>query len=266
MTEGTSIEADSELHAQAELLRGFLSPATGFALPVNVEGAGENIIQVKLAKDAPSSGDEGYELRVTPDRVLLTAHTSRGIVWGIQTMRQLFPTEILRGSRREGVEWTLPCLTIVDAPRFSWRGLMIDYSRTFWNKEITQKYIDVLSFYKMNTLHMHLTDDQGWRLEISKYPALTEKGSKFDPSFREPPEHEGYYTKEDIRELLQYAGERNVKLIPEIEMPGHSLAALAAYPDLSCTGGPFKVGTEWGVYDDVYCAGNDQKTENTHSG
>ncbi len=135
---------------------------------------------------------------------------------------------------------------------------MIDYSRTFWNKEITRKYIDVLSFYKMNKLHMHLTDDQGWRLEISKYPALTEKGSKFDPSFNEPPELEGFYTKEDIRELVRYASERNVELIPEIEMPGHALAALAAYPGLSCTGKkvtifPFGMGP--GVNEDVLCPG-----------
>ena len=259
MTEETSIEADGELLAQAELLRGFLSPASGYALPVNVAGSGKNIIQLKLAKDL-SSGDEGYELRITPDGVLVTAPTSRGIVWGIQTMRQLFPTEILRDSQTAGVEWSLPCLTIIDAPRFSWRGLMIDYSRTFWNKEITKKYIDALSFYKMNNLHMHLTDDQGWRLEISKYPALTETGSKFDPSFRERPEHEGFYTKEDIRELLQYAGERNVELIPEIEMPGHALAAIAAYPKLSCTGEkvvihPFTMGP--GVHEEVFCPGKE---------
>ncbi len=258
MTQNTSIEAQQDLLEKAEQLRGFLSTASGFRLPINEKGPGGNLIQLKLTEGPSSLGEEGYELSITPQSVLIAALKPRGIFWGMQTLRQLFPNEILREARMDGAEWILPCVKIVDRPRFRWRGLMIDYSRTFWNKHLTKKYIDALSYYKMNTLHMHLTDDQGWRLEITKYPKLTEVASRFDTLYHEPPEREGYYSKNDIRELVQYAAERNVELVPEIEMPGHSLAILAAYPELSCTGEkvsihPYLKGP--GIHSEILCAG-----------
>ena len=261
MTDNTSIKADQVLVLKAEQLRAYLSPASGYMLLINKKNAEENIIELKLTDDLSSLGEEGYKLNITNKKVLITAYRPKGIFWGIQTLRQLFPDEILRKAKVDNVEWILPCVKIVDKPRFNWRGLMIDYSRTFWNKSQTEKYIDAISFYKMNKLHMHLTDDQGWRIEINKYPDLTKIASKFDTIYHEPPEREGYYSKEDIRELVRYAEARNVEIIPEIEMPGHTSEVFAAYPGLSCTGEtlsihPFFKGPE--VNDDVLCAGKDE--------
>jgi hexosaminidase len=258
LNDKTVIEVNQKLLPKAEQLRRYLSPATGYPLPVSRNIGTGNSIQLRLTNGPASLGNEGYALHITPEHVLITARNETGILWGIQTVRQLFPRDILHESKVDGMEWSLPCLRIVDTPRFSWRGLMIDFSRTFWNVSVAKKYIDALSFYKMNKLHMHLTDDQGWRLEINKYPRLTSVASRFDTVYHEPPEHEGFFTKADIRELVRYAKERNVELIPEIEMPGHSLAALAAYPALSCTGTKVKIfpfGMGPGVNEDVFCPG-----------
>ena len=210
-------------------LQSYLSPASGYLLPINNKISGGNSIKLKLSNQLSYLGDEGYTLDVSSNKIRIMAFRPEGILWGIQTLRQLFPDEILREAPVANMEWKLPCVNIVDKPRFKWRGLMIDYSRTFWNVRQTKKYIDALSFYKMNKLHMHLTDDQGWRIEIDKYPGLTETASKFDTVYHEPPEREGYFSKEDIRELLQYAKERNVEIIPEIEMPGHTTEVFSAY-------------------------------------
>jgi hexosaminidase len=261
MTYNTSIKAGQDLISKAEQLRAYLLPASGYILPINRISAQENIIELKLLDELSSLGEEGYKLNITNKKVLITAYKPQGIFWGIQTLRQLFPDEILRTAVVDDVEWILPCVNIVDEPRFKWRGLMIDYSRTFWNKSLTEKYIDAISYYKMNKLHMHLTDDQGWRIEINKYPDLTKIGSKFDTVYHEPKESEGYYSKEDIRELVRYAEARNVEIIPEIEMPGHTSEIFAAYPQLSCTGDtlsihPFFKGP--GVNNDVFCAGKEE--------
>jgi hexosaminidase len=261
MTGKTSIKAGQDLIFKAEQLRAYLSPASGFHLPVNKPNIKGNIIELKLSDELSSLGEEGYKLNITGKKVLITAYKPQGITWGIQTIRQLFPVEILREAKVDHVEWILPCVSIVDKPRFKWRGLMIDYSRTFWNKKHTKKYIDALSYFKMNKLHMHLTDDQGWRIEIDTYPALTGKASKFDTIYHEPGEMEGYYSKDDIRELVRYAEERNVEIIPEIEMPGHSSEIFSVYPELSCTGDtlsvhPFFKGPH--VHDEILCAGNEE--------
>ncbi|MCK9412663.1 MAG: beta-N-acetylhexosaminidase [Prolixibacteraceae bacterium] len=261
MTGNTSIQAGHNLLLKAEQLRAYLSPASGYKLPINKESAGGNYIELKLSDELLHLGDEGYQLNITHEKVLITAYNMRGIFWGIQTLRQLFPHEILREATVDGVKWILPCVNIVDKPRFSWRGLMIDYSRTFWNTRHTKKYIDAMAYYKLNKLHMHLTDDQGWRIEIDKYSALTEKASKFDTIYHEPKEREGFYLKEDIRELVRYAEARNVEIIPEIEMPGHTSEVFAAYPELSCTGetlsvSPFFKGP--GIQNVIFCAGKER--------
>ena len=264
MAAGTSIKAGDELMARAAQLRNYLSPATGFELPVNKRKAGGNTIELRLLGTLSDLGKEGYRLEITEKKVLITACHSQGIYWGIQTLRQLLPVQILRGAVVDQVAWELPCIKIVDKPRFAWRGLMIDYSRTFWSKHVTKKYIDAISYFKLNKLHMHLTDDQGWRLEIAKYPALTEIASKFDTVYHEPEERQGFYSREDIRELVNYARARGIELIPEIEMPGHTSEVFAAYPGLSCTGDtssihPFFEGP--GIHEEIFCAGKAETFE-----
>ncbi|MCK9414391.1 MAG: beta-N-acetylhexosaminidase [Prolixibacteraceae bacterium] len=234
LTGKTSIKVGHDLIAKAEQLRAYLSPASGYLLPINKKIAGGNLIELKLLVELSSLGEEGYKLNISNKNVLITAYKPKGIFWGIQSLRQLFPNEILREAQVDGVKWILPCVNITDKPRFSWRGLMIDYSRTFWNKSHSKKYIDAMAYYKMNKLQMHLTDDQGWRLQIDKYPELTEKASKFDTIYHEPKEREGFYTKDDIRELVRYAAARNIDIVPEIEIPGHSSEVQYVFPGLSC--------------------------------
>lgn len=193
---------------------------------------------------------EGYELHIKKKGIDITANTDQGIMHGIQSLRQLMIQTQLDQKNE------LPYLKISDHPKFKHRGLLLDCARHFFSVEVLKKYIDLLALYKMNTLHWHLTEDQGWRIAIDAYPKLEETSAwrTEDNGLR----YGGYYSKEDIEEVVAYASERHVQIIPEIEMPGHSLAALAAYPELSCTGGPFEVGTEWGVYKDIYCAGNEE--------
>ena len=221
---------------------------------------------------APYERDETYQLRIDGDRILLLASSTAGIFYGIQTLRQLLPPAATRiagsGSGRNwlaGEEtplWTVPALEIRDAPRFRYRGMHLDVGRHFFPVPFIKRYIDLLAMYKLNTLHWHLTEDQGWRIEIEKYPQLTEVascraetvvGKNFDPFVGDGTPYCGFYTQDEIRDIVAYAAERFVNVVPEIEMPGHSLAALAAYPELACTEGPFEVGTRWGVFEDIYC-------------
>jgi len=200
---------------------------------------------------------EGYVLDVTPNRIEISGGSRAGLFYGMQSLIQLFDASIYK---KEGMteNFRVPCVYIEDEPTFPWRGMLLDCGRHFMQKEFVKRYIDLLAYHKMNKLHWHLTEDQGWRIEIKKYPKLTEVGA-----WREDVHDEaegklygGFYSQEDIREIVAYAQSRHVAIIPEIEMPGHSLAALASYPELGCTGGPYKVETEWGVFKDVYCVGN----------
>lgn len=218
-----------------------------------------NAITLNLNDKLQHLGTEGYRLSVTPDAVTIAALSPAGIFYGIQTLRQLLPPEIEKPESVTGIAWTIPCLQIEDAPAYQWRGLLLDCSRHFMTKEFVKRYIDLLAYLKMNTLHWHLTDDQGWRIEIKKYPKLTEIGAWRTGADGQP--YGGFYTQDDIREIVAYADSRFVNIVPEIEMPGHAAAALAAYPQYSCTGGPFEVGTLWGVYQDVYCPGNEETFE-----
>jgi len=203
---------------------------------------------------------EGYLLNVSSDEIRITASTSAGCFYAIQTLVQLIPTEHQPRLRIQAV-------AIADAPQYKWRGMHLDCSRHFFSKEEVKKYLDLMAMYKFNIFHWHLTDDQGWRIEIKRYPLLTQissmrketvigtpkdTGNKFDSK-----PYGGFYTQEDIKEIVAYAAQRHITIVPEIEMPGHSVAALAAYPQYSCTGGPFETLTRWGVSNDVYCAGND---------
>jgi hexosaminidase len=224
-----------------------------------------------LFKKAAGLADEGYRLAAGPDGITFEASTPQGFFYAVQTLYQLLPPAIYGRTPDAAVRWAVPGVAIEDAPRFPWRGMMFDVSRHFFPKEFVKSLIDDLAMHKMNTFHWHLTDDQGWRIEIKKYPKLTEIGAwrvdREDKPWngREPQKegeratYGGFYTQDDIREVVAYARSRYVTIVPEIEMPGHCVAALAAYPQLSCKGGPFTVppGGVWPDMD-VYCPGNDE--------
>ncbi len=203
--------------------------------------------------------------------IAIRAATEAGLFYGGVTLRQLLPVEAF-GAQPAGQtlpRWTVPCVEIEDAPRFVWRGLLLDVARHYMPVDFVKKFIDLAALHKFNMLQLHLTDDQGWRIEIKRYPRLTEIGSVRAESPMKGDRTRGdgtpygpfFYTQQQIRELVDYAQARHVTLVPEIEMPGHFLAALAAYPQLSCTGGPFQVRTQWGIEPDVLCAGNDEAIE-----
>ncbi len=195
---------------------------------------------------------EAYSLEIKPNKITITAGSGAGIFYAIQSLIQMMPIEPKQKN------FSIPCALIEDAPRFKWRGVHLDVCRHLFPVAFIKKYIDVLAMYKMNTFHWHLTDDQGWRIEIKKYPKLTEIGSIRKETMGDGKPYGGFYTQDEIREVVAYAKENFITVVPEIEMPGHALAAITAYPEFSCTGGPFGVGTKWGVYDDVFCAGNDK--------
>jgi len=210
-------------------------------------------------------GNEGYKLVVDKKQIVISANTGKGIFYGIQTLLQLMPEEVEdMNPAKSFSSYKIQSCQILDYPRFEYRGMHLDVCRHFFPVEFIKKYIDLLAMYKINNFHWHLTEDQGWRIEIKKYPLLTEVGAwrNSTPIGRNAGDdnvpYGGFYTQKEASEIVAYAAERYVNVIPEIEMPGHALAALAAYPELSCTGGPFEVWTQWGVIDDIYCAGNEK--------
>ena len=260
----TAIYAESgsaDVKTIANYLAERIRPATGFSLIVS------DVVKDKTPADSilittkgsnKDLGEEGYELVVSENNIILSAPHPAGLFYGVQTIRQLLPVQIESKGKIAGISWTIPCVVIRDKPRFGWRGSLLDSSRHFISKEFVNRYIDLLAYHKMNRFHWHLTDDGGWRIEIKKYPKLTDIGA-----WRGSGENRygGYYTQEDIKDIVEYAKSRYVMVVPEIEMPGHSVAAFAAYPQLSCAGGPFKVSTRYDVHKDVYCAGNDETFE-----
>ena len=262
----TTILVEDDTARLGRYLQELLQPATAFALPVarisEQQPAGRNSISLRLDYDAVDLGEEGYELSVSKDEIVIGARTQAGIMYGIQTLRQLFPVAIERTQpSNETMTWEIPCVAIRDQPRFKWRGLMLDCSRTFWSKDYVKRTIRLMSLYKLNRLHLHLTDDQGWRLEIKQHPELTRIGAVFPQKYNEPAERQGYYSQDDIKALVEYGNLHNVTIIPEIEMPGHSLAALACYPELSCAGGPFEIHPFFKgptIHPDIFCAGNEK--------
>ncbi len=220
------------------------------------EGGAGNSITLRLLAPTAESSPEGYALRVFPGGVLMSATSEQGLFHAVQTLRQLLPARIESPAWRDTTRaWTLPNCLIMDRPRFTWRGLLLDCCRHFMDVDFIKHTIDMLALLKMNRLHWHLTEDQGWRIEIRAFPELTRVGAW--RRNKDGSTYGGFYTQEQIREIVRYAAERHITVVPEIEMPGHALAALAAYPRLSCTGGPFDVANDWGVFKDIFCAGND---------
>ena len=258
-----------ELRELAELWVSPLRAASGLPLPVSLEPHKEDppgSITIRLTPDSGSESPESYRLVVSKHGAMLSASTPAGLFHGLQTLRQLLPPQLEEEDRApttaSAVRWAIPAVEIRDAPRFPYRGLLVDVARHYYPPEFIKTVIDLLALYKLNTLHLHLTDDQGWRLEIKKYPRLTEIGAwrketivgqHFDPYVGDSTPHGGFYTQDQIRDLVAYAAARQITILPEIEMPGHAQAALAAYPELSCTGGPFEVSTKWGTHENIYC-------------
>lgn len=261
----TDILIDRKTGKMGKYLSELLSPATGYKFTIrkysDKKARRSSSITLLIDTLLIDLGDEGYSLIVSENRVLIEAGTEAGIFYGIQSFRQLLTPEIESEERvKIKYGWKIPCVSITDKPCFKWRGLMIDCSRTFWSKEFLFRTIRLMSLYKMNTLHLHLTDDQGWRLEILKYPELAERGSKFPGKYDEPPERQGFYTQYDMREIIAYAKAHNVTIVPEIEMPGHSNALLSVFPELSCTEGEFEIYPFFkgpGITEDILCAGKE---------
>ena len=222
---------DSTSMDVAQFLAESLRRATGYPFPVQGDDRSNNVIRLAIAESDPTSNNESYTLTVTPDVVALRASTANGLFYGVQTIRQLLPPEIDSNIVRNG-PWQIAAGTIDDTPRFGWRGAMLDVSRHFFTVADVKRYIDLIAYYKMNRLHLHLSDDQGWRIVISAWPNLTSISGNSavngDPG--------GYYTQADYSEIVTYAQRRFVTIVPEIDMPGHTNAALAAYPELNCNG------------------------------
>jgi hexosaminidase len=271
LTPLTRLRADAAARGVAEYLAGTLRPATGFPLPVeraSGEARSEGIWLTTTGAD-PALGPEGYDLTVTPSGVRLRAPTAAGLFYGAQTLRQLLPAGICAAHRVGDTRWTLPGVRIVDQPRFAWRGLMLDVSRHFFNKAEVEQLLDAMALLKLNTFHWHLVDDQGWRVEIKKYPQLTQSGAwrpgigfGLDPrastAYAADGRYGGYYTQADIREVVAYAQARFITIVPEIEMPGHSGAALAVCPALSCPGGEAGPNAPARSRPVVYCVGREE--------
>ncbi|WP_339708542.1 beta-N-acetylhexosaminidase [uncultured Kriegella sp.] len=280
----TYISNPTALKAEAEYLSEMLGSAVGAELPFEPGKTGEGGILLKL--DENIENEEGYELVVAYNKIIISGKSAKGVFYAIQTLRQLMPPTIESGTTLE-TELSIPAVVIKDEPRFAYRGMMLDVSRHFFPVSFVKKYIDLIALHKMNTLHWHLTEDQAWRIEIKKYPRLTEVGAfrngtiiGHHPGTANDQEvYGGFYTQEEVKDIVAYASKQHVTIIPEIEMPGHGAAAIAAYPYLSCfpeepttvfndmmsdkgrelqKSGTHKIVQEtWGVMDDVFCGGKE---------
>lgn len=250
--------SDEKLLGKGELLKSYLSPATGFSLPVIIEDVGDiSLILLDSSDSTEEVIDEKYIIEISENKCKLKSQSLRGLTRAIQTLRQLFPSDILLDKVQKTTQWVIPGCVITDTPRFKWRGMHLDVGRHFMKKEEVIKFIDLIALYKFNTFHLHLTEDQGWRIEIKKYPLLTEIGSFRDatlvghldnkPKRYDDIKYGGFYTQEDIKEIVAYAKEREITIVPEIDMPGHMQAAISAYPELGCTDMTLKPLCHWGV-------------------
>jgi hexosaminidase len=259
VTSSTRISADESLSNESGYLAEMLNLATGYQIKID-DTEGSDRIHLKIDSDIE---EEGYKLSVTYNKIMISGSTAKGVFYGIQSLRQLMPASV--ELKDAGIsELTIPAVEIEDSPRYVYRGMHLDVGRHMYPVDFIKKYIDIIAMHKMNTFHWHLTEDQGWRIEIKKYPKLTEVGAyrketlvghgstaKLDRVFDGEP-YGGYYSQDEVKEVVAYASKKHVTIIPEIELPGHSLAAIAAYPELGNTGEQYEVGTRWGVYDEIY--------------
>ncbi|HFI4797269.1 TPA: beta-N-acetylhexosaminidase [Elizabethkingia anophelis] len=226
---GIQLKGASEKDVQLFLTQ--LRKASGYALPV--KSGQENSIIFQLDTKLGLPNQDGYTLDVSDKNIVVKAKNGNGLFYATQTLRQLLPVSVESSDKKENKHWTIPALTITDFPRYDWRGYMKDVSRTFYSVDVVKKYLDLMALYKMNTFHWHLTDDQGWRIEIKKYPKLTsEQTTVFHRTENQPAERSGFYTQEQIKEVVAYARERKITIVPEIDVPGHSWPTILAYPQL----------------------------------
>ena len=257
-------EGNEELSFAADLLAGQLQQATGCRIRTTTRPPRRNYIFLGVDPDMGSGlqdfqGPESYCLSVEPAAVSLVGGGAQGLLHGIQTLIKALPVPETPGHYR----FALPAWTVFDYPEFPYRAFMLDCSRHFFTTDYVKKLIDILALHNLNYFHWHLSDDQGWRLEIKRYPRLTEVGSHRPGTYYSSTGAldsipvQGFYTQEDAREIVRYAAERGITVIPEIDLPGHTMAALAAYPELGCTGGPYEVSTRYGVFDELLCVGKD---------
>jgi len=271
LASGAVIVHDKETAGLARMLQQDIAEQTGLWLKLATDPVG-GAVRIDLRTDPTDlPGKEAYVLAVSSSCAAVRASQPEGRFYATRTLLQL-----LFQAGQDGADAApaaapakrapaaVPALTITDSPRFPWRGLMLDCSRTFQSIDYVKKTIDRMAMYKMNVLHMHLTDDQGWRLAIRKYPELTRKGAAFPENWNEPAEHQGFYTRAQMKDIIACAAARGITIVPEIEMPGHCLAAIACYPKLSCKGGPFEIHPFFkgpGIHNEIYCAGNDETFE-----
>lgn len=251
-------EGNEDMKRNAEFLCEYVSETTGVRLtPV----AGKAKKGMRLVLDKKVKGDEAYNIVVDKKGIVISGSTPHGVFYGVQTLRKSLPVD-------KSTRILMPAVKIQDNPRFVHRGMMLDCARHFFPISFVKKFIDLLALHNMNVFHWHLSDDQGWRIEIKKYPLLTTIGSKrtgtvigVNTMLDDSVAYGGFYTQDEAREIVEYARQRYITVVPEIDMPGHMLAALTAYPDLGCTGGPYQVGHRWGIYNDVLCLGNEKVYE-----
>ena len=253
-----------DMERNAAMLSQYVEELTGIHLSTRPCKDAKSIVShqdrtgnISLLIDSSATGDEGYSIVVTPRGVEISGKTPAGVFQGIQVLRKSLPVGTVNAVN-------LPAAQVSGSPRFGYRGMHLDCSRHFFGVETVKRYIDIMALHGMNRLHWHLTDDQGWRVEIKKYPRLTEVGGwrngttlGHNSPVNDGIRYGGYYTQEEIRDIVRYAADRYITIIPEIDMPGHMVAALAAYPELGCTGGPYEVWGLWGVADDILCVGKD---------
>ena len=249
-------EGDEQLKNDAQFLSDYIADVTALRL-TTTSAKVKNAITLRLNKKVQSK--EGYVITVDKKGVVIEGATAAGVFYGVQTLRKSIPVD------KSLTEVTLPAVMLKDAPRFGYRGVMLDCARHYFPVKFVKQFIDLIAMHNMNVFHWHLTDDQGWRIEVKKYPGLAKIGSVREKTvlghnsdvFDDTP-YGGYYTQEEAREIVKYAADRFITVIPEIDMPGHMIAALAAYPDMGCTGGPYKVSPIWGIMPDVLCLGNEK--------
>ena len=266
----TTVYYEADLHREAQFLSEYVNDILGFGLKLKeMQGTETDGIVLKLAP-AGFCQVESYEINVTPKQLIIKGSDAAGVFYGIQTLRKSLPISPLKGGQgglkpNSQLSVVLPCGTIRDWPNFAYRGMHLDPCRHFMDLDSVKIYLDMMALHNMNQFHFHLSEDQGWRIEIKKYPELTEIGAYrngtvigHNGNLYDTIRHGGFYTQDELRDLIQYAAERHINIIPEIDLPGHMQAALACYPQLGCTGGPYEVWQRWGVSDDVLCAGNEE--------
>lgn len=254
-------EGDVEMERNARFLQEYIEKNTGIHVVLTTNIKKPVAGTIVLAKDEKIIEDEGYVISIGKKMAYIKGKTAAGVFYGIQTLRKSLPTEMSE-------EVAMPAVEISDSPRFAYRGMMLDCGRHFFPVEFVKEFIDICAMHNMNRFHWHLSEDQGWRIEIKKYPLLTAIGSirkettiGHNSQIYDGTPYGGYYTQEQAREIVKYAAERYITVIPEIDMPGHQEAALASMPELGCTGGPYEVETNWGVFSDILCIGNENTYE-----